>query len=374
VWAPARHLRLRSGVTDRTELDPTSQLVGLVSVIIPNFNYADFVAQAIESALALDWPDVEVIVVDDGSTDDSRAVIERYRDRVIIIHQENGGQVAACNAGFARSRGDAVVFLDSDDVLHPSMIREAAAVWRSGLSKVQFQMRVIDAQGRPTGAVLPQFAVIPSSADVQRWVATAAAYPTPPGSGNLYSRRYLEKIFPLRGEDRAADSYCLAAAPHLGDVVTVAKPLVDYRVHGRNDGAMATLDARRFAVELKRAQARFRYADALPGGAFLPKSRSALNRSLWLLPYRLASLKLLPSEHPIAQDSSVKVLRDLALACFTPQGVTRRARAALCLWSVSLALAPRPLGGRLALWRFSSGSRPALLKRALRALDVVKAA
>lgn len=362
---------------DRSDPDPavdTSQPIGLVSVVIPNFNYARFVAQAIESALSLDWPHVEVIVVDDGSTDDSRQVIDRYRERVTIIHQANGGQIAACNAGFARARGDAVVFLDSDDVLHPALIREAAAVWRRGLSKVQFQMRVIDADGRPTGAFLPQFHVVPTSEDVKRWVMTAASYPTPPGSGNVYSRSYLEKIFPLVGEDRAADSYCLAAAPHLGDVVTVAKPLVDYRVHGSNDGAMAKLDARRFAVELKRAHARYRYAGSLREGAFLPKSSAALDRSLALLPYRLASLKLLPSEHPIPSDSSWKVLRDLTIACCTPQGVSRRARAALCMWSLSVAVAPAPLDGQIALWRFSSSSRPELLKRALRALDVVKAA
>ncbi len=361
-------------VTDRPEHDSNDEAVALVSVIIPNFNYARFVDRAIESALALDWPSVEVIVVDDGSTDESREVIARYGDRVTIVHQANGGQIAACNSGFARSHGNVIVFLDSDDVLHPSVIREAAAVWRSGLSKVQFQMRIVDAEGRPTGAFLPQFHVVPSSQDVQRWVMTAASYPTPPGSGNVYARRYLEKIFPLRGEDRAADSYCLAAAPHLGDVVTVPKALVDYRVHGQNDGAMATLDARRFAQEVKRAQSRFHYADSLRGAAYLPKSLSTLNRSLTLLPYRLASLKLLPSEHPISRDSSLKVLRDLSVACFTPQGVSRRARAVLCVWSLSVAALPRSLGSRLALWRFSSSSRPELLKRALRALDVVKAA
>lgn len=359
---------------DRSDPDYSDAAVGLVSVIIPNFNYARYVAHAIESALSLDWPHVEVIVVDDGSTDDSRRVIEGYSPRVTIVHQPNGGQIGACNAGFARARGNVVVFLDSDDVLHPSLIREAAAVWRSGLSKVQFQMRVIDADGRPTGTFLPQFHVVPSSEDVKRWVMSAGSYPTPPGSGNVYSRRYLDRIFPLVGEDRAADSYCLAAAPHLGDVVTVAKPLVDYRVHGDNDGAMAKLDARRFAHEVKRAHARYRYAGSLRGGAFLPESEAALNRSLSLLPYRLASLKLLPAEHPIPRDSSWKVLRDLTLACCTPQGVSRRARAALCVWSLSVAVAPRPIDGRIALWRFSSVSRPELLKRALRALEVVKAA
>ncbi len=374
MWAPARHLRMRCAVKERAEPVVATDAVGIVSVIIPNYNYESYVAQAIESALALDWPHVEVIVVDDGSTDGSRDVIERYRGRVTIVHQDNGGQIAACNAGFARARGNVILFLDSDDVLEPSLVQELSRVWRAGVSKVQFQMRIIDAAGRPTGAVLPQFHVVPSSDDVKRWVMNAASYPTPPGSGNAYSRHCLEKIFPLQGEDRAADSYCLAAAPHLGDVLTIAKPLVSYRVHGRNHGAMAALDERRFAAELERARLRFRYAGALPGGAFLPASESVLNRSLTFLPYRLASLKLAPERHPIPRDAAWKVMRDLALACCTPQGVSLRARAALCAWSVSVAVAPERFSGKLALWRFSSGSRPQILTRALRALDVVKAA
>ena len=64
----------------------------LVSVVIPNYNYERYVGAAIESALSLDWPAAEIIVVDDGSTDGSRAVIDRYRKRVQVIHKANGGQ------------------------------------------------------------------------------------------------------------------------------------------------------------------------------------------------------------------------------------------------------------------------------------------
>jgi Glycosyl transferase family 2 len=354
--------------------DPANHAKNLrVSVVIPNFNYAEFVAQAIESALALDWPAVEVIVVDDGSTDASRDVIARYAERVTILHQENAGQTAACNAGFARAHGDLVIFLDSDDWLEPSLMREVASVWRDGISKVQFQMRVVDAEGRPSGAVLPQFHSTPSAQDVRLWATTAASYPTPPGSGNVYSRAYLEMIFPLIGDDRAADSYCLAAAPYLGDVVTIAKPLVAYRVHGRNDGAMAVLDRRRFAIELKRAASRLRYAGAHARGASVPGPEVALARSLNLLPYRLASLKLARATHPVSDDSSLRVIGDLLAACFVPQGVTRAQRAALVAWSVSLALAPPSFAEKLALWRFSSASRPRSVARMLRALKVVNA-
>ena len=344
----------------------------LVSVIVCNYNYEAFLSQAIDSALGLDWPSVEVIVVDDGSTDGSRDIIATYEGRVTVIHQANTGQWAACNAGFAHSRGEVVIFLDSDDILEPSLLRELARVWRPGISKVQFQMKVVNESGRPTGAVLPQFQRVPSCENIRSWAMNAAAYPTPPGSGNAYARTFLEKLFPLSGGDRAADSYCLAAAPYLGDVVTIAKPLVSYRVHGKNQGAMAELDPRRFGLEVKRAHFRLRYARAAAGGVGVPSSDAVLERSLSLLPYRLASLKLLPEEHPIASDTPWRVLRDMTLACFVPQGVTASSRAVLWVWGVSVAVLPRKFGGRLALWRFSSASRPAVLKRALRMLRVVK--
>ncbi|HKO52362.1 MAG TPA: glycosyltransferase family 2 protein [Polyangiaceae bacterium] len=344
----------------------------LVTVIIPNHNYGDFVGAAIDSALALDWPAVEVIVVDDGSSDHSRQVISAYGERVLAVFQDNSGQSVACNTGFAKSSGEIIIFLDSDDLLEPTLIKDLMAVWRPGISKVQFQMQFVDADGKATGDVFPHYHVVPSAAQVRRWARTAAAYPTPPGSGNAYSRSFLRSIFPLDGQDRASDTYCLAAAPYLGDVLTIAKPLVMYRVHGRNQGARSRLSAARFSVDVRRAQFRFRYGQAAAHTVGIPVDDSALQRSLTFLPYRLASLKLSPSTHPIGDDTVPKVLTDLVFACFTPQGVPVRSRAALCVWATSVALAPSALGSRLLLWRFAPSSRPDTLKRAMRALGILR--
>src|SRR5262245_16427358 len=89
----------------------------LASVIISNFNYARYVANAIDSALAQTYPCLEVIVVDDGSTDESREVIASYGARIQALCKENGGQASALNAGFQVSRGEVVIFLDADDTL-----------------------------------------------------------------------------------------------------------------------------------------------------------------------------------------------------------------------------------------------------------------
>ena len=176
----------------------------------------------------------------------------------------------------------------------------------------------------------------------------------------------------MAGEYRAADSACLAGAPFLGDVITIPKPLVSYRIHGRNDGALSRLDRPRFAVELTRARGLFRLSQAAARSVGIAIGDGALNRSLSFLPYRLASVKVFPEAHPIAEDSRPKVLWDMLLACFVPQGVPGRSRATLLAWAVAVAIAPPQLSDRLVLWRFSSGARPQKLKRILQSLRVIR--
>ncbi len=185
------------------------------------------------------------------------------------------------------------------------------------------------------------------------------------GSGNAYARTFLEAIFPLEGSEPASDSYCLAAAPLLGDVVTIAKPLVCYRIHGRNDGAMSAFDVTRFARELARAQWRFGYAQGIARRNGISIPDRVFRHSLATLPYRLASLRLDPERHPIAGDSLAAVVADTVRAAFVPQGRTPVACAALIAWTLLVAALPRRAGAPLALWRFASPSRPRALQWAL---------
>jgi glycosyltransferase involved in cell wall biosynthesis len=99
-----------------------------VSVVIPAWNAAPFIRSSIDSVLAQSVSDLELIVVDDGSTDDtSRAVGSVPDDRVRLIRQENGGQSAALNAGASAARGEFIKFLDADDWLNPRHIEAQLA-------------------------------------------------------------------------------------------------------------------------------------------------------------------------------------------------------------------------------------------------------
>lgn len=93
-----------------------------VSVVIPAYNCARFVADAIDSVLAQGRADVEVVVVDDGSTDDTAEVVTRYGDPVTLIRQPNAGAAVARNTGIRAARGRYVAFLDADDVWLPGKI------------------------------------------------------------------------------------------------------------------------------------------------------------------------------------------------------------------------------------------------------------
>jgi glycosyltransferase involved in cell wall biosynthesis len=345
-----------------------------LSVIIPNHNYAAYVGSAIRSALDICWPKVEVIVVDDGSTDTSLEVINEFADEVTVISQPNVGQMPSCVNGFRKSSGEVVIFLDSDDVLHRDVMMEIASAWSKAASKYQFQMRVIDAQGQPNGNVLPQYFSCPASEDIRRWMTTTGAYPTPPGSGNAYPRWFVERVFGFESDfvDRAPDSYLLAAAPACGDIVTITKPLADYRVHGLNHGAFLQLDDTRFAREIDLTRRRYKFFAEIASTENLPVAPDALSRNFIFLCLRTASFKLRPDLHPIVQDSSLKIAVDALRAVTSPQGFSRSQRVSLLGWILCVLVSPQYFRRALVGLRYVPAQRPKWLLALLGLFRVIR--
>lgn len=355
-----------------TKPEPAAPALGL-SIIIPNYNYQEFIGQAIESALAIAWPRIQVIVVDDGSTDNSREIIETYRGRVEIVYQANAGQLEAYNVGYRLATEEVVIFLDSDDLLDTSVMQEIASLWRASASKVQYRMRTINAVGEPMGNEIPQFHSTPTPAEIRHWATTTTAYPTPPGSGNAYAHSFLAKIFPLDDScGKPGDASCLAAAPFLGDVITIPRALGSYRIHGRNDGAASRLDAQQFQLHVERALQRHRYAQRIARRVHIHITDNAINGSLSYLPYRLASLQISPSTHPVPGDSAAAIWWDVMRALPKPQGMSTKGKTTIGLWTTLIALLPHSVGLQLILWRFVPAERPQFLRTALVKLGVIR--
>jgi glycosyltransferase involved in cell wall biosynthesis len=206
----------------------------LISVVINNYNYAPFLRSCIDSCLHQGYEKKEIIVVDDGSNDDSREVIDSYGARVSSIYKSNGGQASALNSGFALSSGDVVVFLDSDDVLLSNCLLNINKIWRSQFSKVHFNLKMMDDHGNwlsenYCSKPLPQ-------GDLKTSFLMNGNYVSTPTSGNAFSRVFLKEVIPIPEADwrRSADVYLLNLAPLFGEIGAIDEPQGGYRIHQRN--------------------------------------------------------------------------------------------------------------------------------------------
>jgi hypothetical protein len=340
----------------------------LVSIIIDNFNYGRYLAMAIDSALAQTYPALEVIVVDDGSTDGSAEIIQGYGTRVRPVFKPNGGQASALNAGFAISRGEIVMFLDADDVLYPeAAARLARAFDAPGTARAHCRMDVIDAEGGQTGAQKPAPHLPLLSGDLRREVLSFPDdLPWLPTSGNAFSAEALRQIFPIPEHTYRilADYYLSHVTPLFGHVAAVEPVSAGYRVHGANyyarDGGPLDLAQVRGTIEHWREThlhiLKFAQGLALPAR---PRDASDL-LSIAYVANRLVSLRLEPALHPVAGDSPTRLL---GLGWRAAQ---RRFNASLTFkilflgWLTAMAFVPRPLAHGLAILFIEPGARRGL--------------
>jgi len=224
----------------------------LVSVIIPCFNQAVFLADAIESALAQTHPRVEVIVVDDGSTDHTASVAQNYAS-VRYVHQRNSGAAAARTAGLRESRGEFLIFLDSDDRLLPDAVRIGLDMLRAqpDWAFVTGHVRLIDEDGTPQG-IPPQ-----EHANGNQFVALLRFnYIWTPGAV-VYRRSSIEALGSFKSAAGASADYELNLRIARRFAIGCHHQVVlDYRRHGANMSA----DVRqmlRSAVSVRIAQRKY---------------------------------------------------------------------------------------------------------------------
>ena len=134
-----------------------------VSVVIPAYNYAHYLPEAMDSVLQQDYPHFELIIVDDGSTDNTPAVVANYGNRARYIHQKNAGLPAARNTGIRHAHFSYVMFLDADDLLLPGQLRaamRALAALPAEFAIIAFPTENMDQHGNP----LPTKQLAPTAA------------------------------------------------------------------------------------------------------------------------------------------------------------------------------------------------------------------
>jgi len=228
----------------------------LVSVLITNYNYEDFLGDAIESVLRQTYERLEVIVCDDGSTDRSLERAEAYAkrdDRVRVVAQENRGHFAALNRAYASCRGDVVCVLDADDYFRADKVQCVLDRFREipDAGMVVHRLGRIDERGKergvyPLGAALPEGWLGPdvvAKGGFLQWIQTSMI---------CLRSEVAARIFPLDTELsdepeivlEGPDIILRAAAALLAPIAVIDKPLAYYRLHGGNQGN----SARRFTT------------------------------------------------------------------------------------------------------------------------------
>lgn len=240
----------------------------LVSIIINNYNYDNFLQVAIDSALEQTYLNIEVVVVDDGSTDRSPEIIRSYENRIVPIFKKNGGQASSLNAGFQASLGSILCFLDADDIFYPQKVEEIVKLssqmgWQNKDILLNNFLEVIDKDRMPVKVDLVKEIL----SDPGEWrflkelggnslffdgqinqVSTpeqvylfADKYRFLPylgvqTSGITMTKLLANKVFPLpeEGIRISADVFLVKAASLYGMVYSTNHVLTQYRIHGDN--------------------------------------------------------------------------------------------------------------------------------------------
>jgi glycosyltransferase involved in cell wall biosynthesis len=344
-----------------------------VSIIVVNYNNEQFLAAAIDSALGQDYSICEVIVVDDCSTDNSRAVIARYGHRIrSLLRETNGGQIEALNSAWPLARYPILIFLDSDDILLAHAASSVAARWTAGTAKTQFPLVTIDKTGREIGHVAPIYPRNLDTAIIRAELLRTGGSPNSPASGNAYSRSLLGAVMRDHGFDLKnsrehwMDAILECNAPFYGEVVTLYQPLACYRRHDNNLYAATTIDSRHFNEMLRAFASKLEYLAERCRGWNIPFDPTlASNRSLWSLECRLVVNKLTSSERRSGNDWYQPVFRILyrALHACIDAELPISDRLIRAGWLISIALGTRPVARRLIALRFVASERPAWYER-----------
>jgi glycosyltransferase involved in cell wall biosynthesis len=208
----------------------------LISVLIDSYNYARFIEEAIDSVLSQDYPkeQMQVLVVDDGSTDDTSERVRKYGNSIEYVRKENGGQASAFNVGFQHAKGDIVVLLDADDYFLPGKLRRIVEEFQkhpdAGMvyhARLELFSDTGNLKKEPEFVGLTGF-IAKDKEKMDKYVP----YPT---SCLAVRRKIAERVLPIPESLKLqADGQFGFLIPLIAPIVAIAEPLAVYRLHGNN--------------------------------------------------------------------------------------------------------------------------------------------
>jgi glycosyltransferase involved in cell wall biosynthesis len=214
----------------------------LVSILINNYNYGAYIREAIDSAVEQTYPHTEVIVVDDGSQDESISIINSYSNGTIKpILKENAGQASAFNAGFLASRGDIICFLDSDDYFQPNKVQEI--VWKflelPEIGWIFHCLKYVDENSSLLNLKGFKKPILKSRlADFRMVLRQGKRFNTvlPATSGLCFRQETLQKILPMPESQGVTihDNYLKYASLFLSPGLLLSSELSSQRIHSSN--------------------------------------------------------------------------------------------------------------------------------------------
>jgi glycosyltransferase involved in cell wall biosynthesis len=342
-----------STISDSAER-PTVPETATFSVIIPNYNYADFVGVAITSVLRQTFRDFELIVVDDGSTDDSRSVIDSFGTQIKSLYIENLGPARACLRGVSEAVGRYIYILDSDDEMLPNTLERIADELAAAPAKIQFPLVPIDTTGTVIGPPFPIFSLPYTQARMLEEIRRNGSYSSPPTSGNVFR----SDIFHLVGDidyERLIDGITYLICPFVGEVITIPEALARYRIHNRSMSGFANPSSDVFRLEKSRFVKRIDHLQALLPMMSPPR---AMDINLSLLPY-IHERELMALAYAGRRVPLNLIFRYwYALAhSLTPL----RSKLVAAIWAALFILPSRRIRTVLVWWRFNPWARPKLL-------------
>ena len=311
------------------------------SVVIAAYQAAGTIAEAVDSALAQTMPPLEVIVCDDGSTDDTANVLEPYLERIVLIRQPRGGAAAARNAALGRARGDFVAVLDADDAYLPGRLEALAAL---AAARPDLEILCTDAFLEVEGHAVERFGEgCPFEVREQRVTILERCFCVAPA----YRRMTLIRVGGFDESLRTGEDWECVIRLLLGGAPAglVDAPLYRYRFHDHSLTADRISTLRDRLTLLERVGTQEGLSD---------DQRLALARSL---AFQRRALALTETEAALRSRSHDARTRALAIARM--RGVSLRARAA------ALAAAAAPDAAARALERREAAGRGTRLRRTL---------